>query len=178
MKQESKQYVITTIQQFKLPSYQQIPTVGLYLDQTVKFINQVFEPLPNMEITSSMISNYVKQGIIERPVKKMYSRDQICYLMFIVLGKMVLSMESIQLLFEVQKNVYDEETAYEYLRLELENILQYVFGLKDHLDSIGHTVTDEKMLLRHSIMSIAHKVHLELCFEAIKKEDPSHLNTY
>lgn len=171
MKQESKQHVIDVIKKFSLPTYQQIPDVGLYLDQTVKYINQIYEPLPNVEITSSMVSNYVKKDVIDHPVKKMYSRDQICYLLFIVLGKLVLSIDNIQLLFESQKKVYDEETAYEYLRMELENVLHYVFGLKSELDYIGHTVTDEKMMLRHTIMSIAHKIHLELCFEAIKKEE-------
>ena len=157
MKQETKQQVVKTIQEFQIPAYNEIPDVGLYLDQTVKYINAFFKPLPNMELTSSMVSNYVKKGLIERPIKKMYSRDQIGYLIFIVIAKTVLSMENIQLLFDVQKKVYDVPTAYEYLRLELDNLISYVFGLKDTMEEIGYTDTDEKMMLKTTIMNHHHR---------------------
>ena len=64
MKQESKNKITEIIKNFQLPTYREIPEVGLYLDQTVKYINTAYEVLPNVEITSSMVSNYVKQGII------------------------------------------------------------------------------------------------------------------
>ena len=85
MKQVTKDKVLEIIKKFELPAYHEIPDVGLYLDQTVKYINSVYSMIPNMEITSSMISNYVKKGIIDRPIKKSYSRDHICYLIFIVM---------------------------------------------------------------------------------------------
>lgn len=170
MKEETKVKVEKKIQEFQIPAYHEIPDVGLYLDQTVKYINVFFEPLPNMELTSSMVSNYVKKGLIDRPIKKTYSRNQICYLIFIVIAKTVLSMENIQLLFDVQKKVYDEETAYEYLRLELDNLIPYVLGLKDQFDEIGYTDTDEKMMLKTTIMTFAHRIYLELCFEGIREE--------
>lgn len=170
MKDQSKKTVVETIQKFQIPAYNEVPDVGLYLDQTVKYINNFFKPLPNMELTSSMVSNYVKKGLIERPIKKTYNRDQICYLIFIVIGKTVLTMENIQLLFDIQKKVYDAKTAYEYLRLEMDNLLAYVFGLKDSIDEIGYTDTDEKMMLRNTIMTFSHRIYLELCFEEIRKE--------
>ncbi|MGN1343385.1 MAG: DUF1836 domain-containing protein [Traorella sp.] len=158
------------LQQFSLPSYQEIPDVGFYLDQSVKYINQIFSAIPNMEITSSMISNYVKKGIIERPIKKCYSRNQICYLIFIVIGKNVLSMENIQILFAQQKKTYSEEIAYEYFREELKNALYYVCGLKEQLDPIGVTDSETKSLLRNTIMSVSYKIYLELNLEAIKNK--------
>ena len=48
------------IKTFRLPRFREIPDMGLYLDQTVKYINRFLEPLGGMEITSSMVSNYVK----------------------------------------------------------------------------------------------------------------------
>ena len=55
------------IQNFDFPAYQEIPELGLYLDQTVQYINRYLHLFPGMEITSSMISNYVKKGMNERP---------------------------------------------------------------------------------------------------------------
>lgn len=64
----------------RLSRYQEIPTVGLYLEQTTKYISQYLDPLEENCITSSMIANYVKKGLIANPVKKQYGREQIAYL--------------------------------------------------------------------------------------------------
>ena len=47
------------LRDFSLPTYREIPAVGLYLDQTSKYINEVLQELPDCNITNSMISNYV-----------------------------------------------------------------------------------------------------------------------
>ena len=171
MEQELKEIIIKRIKEFRLPKYEEIPDVGLYLDQTVKYINTYFVALPNVELTSSMVSNYVKKGLIDRPIKKVYHRDQICYLFFITIAKTVLTMENIQLLFDVQKKVYDAKTAYIYLREEFENVIEYVFSMKEQLDVVGYTNTKEKDMLRNTIIAMVHKIYLELCFEIVRKQE-------
>lgn len=66
---------------YRMPRYKEIPNVGLYLEQTVKYINECLAPI-EISITPSMLSNYVKKGYIDRPIKKQYYADQnsICYL--------------------------------------------------------------------------------------------------
>ena len=49
----------SNIEHFHLPTYREIPTMGLYLEQTVKYINECLHPLGCIEITSSMVSNYI-----------------------------------------------------------------------------------------------------------------------
>ncbi len=78
---------------FTLPEYREIPDVGLYLDQIVKYINSFLQDQPQMQVTGSMLSNYVKMKLVPKAVRKMYSRDQICMLFFIVLAKRALSIE-------------------------------------------------------------------------------------
>ena len=46
-----------SIELFRMPRYREIPDVGLYLDQTVKYINRFLAPLGCEEITPSMVSN-------------------------------------------------------------------------------------------------------------------------
>ena len=82
-----------SIELFRLPRYREIPDVGLYLDQTVKYINPFLAPLGFAEITPSMVSNYVKKGYIKSPVRKQYDAVQIAYLFFIAVAKNVLSMD-------------------------------------------------------------------------------------
>ena len=171
MKKESKEMVVSTIKQFNLPRYDQIPDVGLYLEQVANYMNQYFKVLPDMEITTSMISNYVKKGLVDRSIKKKYYRDQIASLMFVAIAKTVLSIDRINQLFVLQIQTYDKQTAYEYMRLELENIIDYVFGIKEELDNVGVTCTDEKELLRYTLVAFAHKIYLELCLEAVSQEE-------
>ena len=157
-----------SIEAFRMPRYGELPDVGLYLDQTIKYINRVLAPLGCMEITSSMVSNYVKKGYIKSPVKKQYDAEQIAYLFFIATTKTVLTLEDIQVLIRLQTQTYDTKTAYRYFSQEFENILFFIFGLKDSLDVVGSETTDEKAMLRNTIITVAHKVYLNKCLYALQ----------
>lgn len=153
----------TIIQGFHLPRYQDLPNMGLYLEQTTKYINHFLAPLGCIEITSSMISNYVKKGLIPSPVKKQYYADQIAYLFFISIAKQVLSMENITALSERQRKTYPLQVAYDYFCVELENMLYFVFGLSDTVEEVGVTQTHEKNMLRSLIIAAAQIIYLDRC---------------
>ncbi len=158
------------IEQFRLPRYREIPDVGLYLDQTVKYINRFLAPLGCMEITASMVSNYVKKGYISNPVHKQYDADQIAYLFFISIAKSVLSMDNIARLFSMQKKMYTAEIAYDFFCEELENMLQYIFGLKAQVDEVGtpEDRSETKTMLRSTIIAVTHIIYLSSRFENMK----------
>ena len=158
------------IKNFCLPAYNEIPDVGLYLEQTVKYINGYFAPFPDMELTASMVSNYVKKGLVSNPVKKQYSREQISYLIYISIAKVSVSIDNINLMLQIQQDSYPTETAYEYFRKELKNVLDYVFGFKDKLDNVGVEDTEQKFLLRKAVIAFAHKMYLDMYFAALKAE--------
>ena len=170
MKEETKQIISASIQDFRLPRYNEIPNVGLYLEQTSKYISDCLEKVQETAITSSMISNYVKKGLISNPVKKLYNRDQIAHLMFIMLAKSVVSLDNLNLFIRLQELTYPTEKAYNYLCDEFENMLQFVFGLKDSVDNVGQDSSDEKVMLRNTIITIAHKIYLDKYFEALATE--------
>lgn len=164
MKTEIKQRLAGDVRNFRLPRYQEIPDVGLYLEQTVKYISGHLAPLQDNAITSSMVGNYVKKGLVASPVKKQYSRDQIAYLMFITLAKSVLSLDNLSMFIHLQKLTYPSEQAYNYFCAEFENILHYVFGVKDTAEDVGSDSTEEKFMLRATIITVAHKLYLDKSF--------------
>ena len=171
MKREIKQQMAENIQGFRMPRYHELPNEGLYLEQTTQYINHVLAPLGRLELTSSMISNYVKKGFIAAPVKKLYYAEQIAYLFYIAIAKNVLSMEHINQLRAMQEKSYPKEIAYDYLCDEFENILFYVFGLKEQMDDIGHTKSDEKALFRELIIAASNSIHLTSCFNALSEDE-------
>ena len=168
MEQQTKDAIRASVQNFRLPDYADIPDIGLYLDQTGTYVAERLSPLQSFSITPSMISNYVKMGLIDKPVKKLYHRDQIAYLLFIAAAKSVLSLEDIQLLIDLQKKTYTPAVAYQYYCMEFKNILFYIFGLKDTIEEVGVDSSDEKTMLRNTIIAVAHKVYLDKYFRALQ----------
>ena len=171
MKETTKEIIQNSINGFSLPRYNDIPNVGLYLEQVVKYISEYLEPLENFSLTSSMVSNYVKKGLVENPIKKQYNREQVARLFFIAVAKNVLTMEDISLLFEMQHETYEPKRAYDYFCNEFENVLQFVFGLKGNLDTVGSDSNDTKTMLRNTIIAVAYKVYLDKYLAALHSEE-------
>ncbi|MBP3337914.1 MAG: DUF1836 domain-containing protein [Lachnospiraceae bacterium] len=157
------------LKKFHLPRYNEIPDVGLFLEQTVRYINIHIGKLGNVELTPSMVSNYVKNKYIPAPVKKQYQRDHIGYLIFIALAKTVMPLDDISNIFTLQKEHFTPEIAYNYFCDEFENIIQFVFGNKDFLKEIGSTNNKERVLLRTVIITIAHKIYLDSYLRELKE---------
>ena len=155
---------------FHLPRYGELPDMGLYLEQVTKYINQCLRPLGCLEITGSMIRNYVKMGLVAKPQQKQYYTDQIAHLFSITILKTVLPLEYIKELFVMQEKTYSDQVAYDYLGMELENVLRCRFGLKDSVESIGTTSTMEKEMLRSAVTSVSHIIYLNACFRDLSRQ--------
>ena len=147
MKQEIKQQIGQSVQDFRLPRYQEIPDVGLYLEQATKYICRYLSPILETPLTASMISNYVKRGLLSSPVKKQYSRDQVAYLFFIAVAKNVLSLDALACFLRLQERTYPLEKAYNYFCRELENLLLFQFEVRETIESSDEDSSDEKRLL-------------------------------
>ena len=152
---------------FRLPRYHELPNQGLYLEQTTQYINQCLRPLGFEDVTSSMIRNYVKQGIVNNPVQKRYYVDQIAHLIPLALLKQVTPLENVNALFAIlhRNGKYTNSVAYDYFCEELENILHFRFGLKDSIADVGVTSSLEKEMLRSTITAVSHIVYLNRCFQ-------------
>lgn len=171
MNQETKMRIAQSLQDFRLPRYQEIPDVGLYLEQAAKYIGGCVSPLGDMALTSSMISNYVKKGLIASPMKKQYGRDQIAYLIFIAICKSVLSLDALDAFLQIQRQTYPLQKAYDYFVREFESLLMFTFELTDTADMFPETSSDGKRLLYTCIIAAVQKVYLEKYLEALTEEN-------
>lgn len=171
MKTQTKQQIAASVCGFRLPRYEEIPNVGLYLEQTAKYIGEFLDPIQEGALTASMISNYVKKHLIESPVKKQYSRDQIAYLIFIAVAKNVLSLDALINFIHLQKRTYTVQRAYDYFCAQFENLLQFTFEVSDSVDLGFDDAGDEKRLLFSCIAAVTQKIYLEKCLDAIAKDE-------
>lgn len=146
--------------------------MGLYLEQTAKYIAEYLNPVLGNSITPSMISNYVKKDLIDNPVKKQYGREQIAYLIFIAIAKNVLSLDGLINFIALQKRTYSLQKAYDYFCEQFESTLFFTVEVKDTMDIVGEDTADEKRLLFSCIVAVTQKIYLERCLEAIAAGEP------
>lgn len=160
---------------FRLPRYHEIPDVGLYLEQTTKYVNQCIRPLGFEDVTNSMLRNYVKQGLITNPIQKQYYADQIAHLIVLVLLKHVTQLDYVSNLFQILNDHenYTVPVAYDYFCEELENILYFRFGLKNSVEAVGITSSLEKEMLRSAVTAVSHIVYLNRCFHVLSGKQKS-----
>ncbi|SUP52922.1 Domain of uncharacterised function (DUF1836) [Weissella viridescens] len=59
---------------FKLPRWDTLPGIDLYLDQVIELINGYLAPVTPADekkiLTASMLNNYVKQDLMPAPIKR------------------------------------------------------------------------------------------------------------
>ena len=82
---------------YRLPEWQELPQIDLYLDQVIALVNQflgffVYDPTEEKLLTPSMVNNYVKSRLIPPPVRKKYGRKHIALLLMICTFKQSVSM--------------------------------------------------------------------------------------
>lgn len=169
MKKENYITPKANISDFRLPRYSEIPNVGLYLEQVAKYVNGYLSPLGCMELTTSMISNYVKKDIVSNPIKKQYYAEQIAYLFFIAVAKNVLSIENTNVILKMQKEVYATETAYDYFCEEFEGMLQAVFYGSEKSPVSSEKNYQVKNMLQSVLFAAAHMVYLNDQFADLER---------
>mgnify|MGYP000885547696 FL=1 len=82
--------------------WDRLPEIYLYMDQVLTYMNKQLRLFERDDdetlLTSSMINNYVKDGVLPRPKQKKYSREHLAILMVVCMLKQVLSIPDISAL--------------------------------------------------------------------------------
>lgn len=161
---------------YSLPSWEMLPDIELYMDQVVSVVTKYLEtPVSSIElnrpVTSSMINNYVKLGIIPAPKKKRYSKIHLAYLLIVCTLKQTLDMTTIQKIIPVGiseneiKNTYDsfvknQHTAFNYVfnqtRAVAEPILNFDGNNQDRMNDLVMQVSVSANLFKLMAEKITH----------------------
>lgn len=79
----------------RLPSWEELSPLDLYMDQVIDEVNQYIVPLTDTSITKTMINSYVKKGLVNKPIKKRYGRLNIAQIIVVSLMKSTFSLDTI-----------------------------------------------------------------------------------
>ena len=140
MENQTNSYVENLLK-YHCPRWEELPELELYIDQVTTFLRthlQLFYPESKSPfLTASMINNYVKQGILDRPVKKKYNRSHLAHLFVICVMKRLFSISDIGESLENMKKMYAIPEGYNLFCEELESALQRTFGARPFPPSIA-----------------------------------------
>lgn len=160
---------VISINNFHIPRWDELPSVDLYLDQVVTLINSCLSPYiffnndykkgENELLTKTMINNYVKNNLIEAPVKKQYSKIQLAKLFVICVLKQVYSMQDIKNLITIALIDTNIQNAYDRFCKLFESALLCTYTRKDFIDK--HPSSDNLYLLKSVLLSCSYKIYVQ-----------------
>ncbi len=86
---------------YKLPTWKEIPDIGLYMDQVIALLGQYLDFIPvedqkDKPVTPTTINNYVRLKVMPAPSKRKYYRIHIAYLIMIFTLKQGTSIHALQ----------------------------------------------------------------------------------
>lgn len=118
---------------YSLPSWDSLPDIDLYMDQVVSLVTKYLDVLSttigfNRPVTSSMINNYVKLGIIPSPKKKKYSKVHLAYLLIVCTLKQTLDISTIQQIIPVDLDEDTVQKTYDSFVKNQHTAFNYVFS--------------------------------------------------
>lgn len=90
---------LDNLEKFKLPRWNELPELDLYRDQLLTLIDKYLKPIwieDGPIVTTSMVNNYVKNGLLPHSIKKRYTREHLAYLIAITFLKQVVSINEIK----------------------------------------------------------------------------------
>ena len=166
-------HYIKEILEFHLPRFNELPDINLYMDQVLNIIENslIIFSSENDEniITKSMINNYVKQNVIEKPFKKRYKKFHVAYLIIISILKKVLSISEISKIINNQD--YEVEEFYNMFCNELEYSLKSTF-LNESKDEQTKLIDDNihNKILVAATRAFANKVYVQKLIEFNEEE--------
>ncbi len=178
---------------YELPSYKELPTVPLYMEQVVGYINKTLAPLSPHDseiLTSYMVNNYVKAKIIKEPERKKYNEVHLGYLLAICSLKNSLTMSELSNLIALDNDVSaDKSVLYSFFRLMSTSIAKNTIALaKQRVDRFVREYEKNKetdpeqaeqhlvdslglIALRMSIQSSVNRIIAEVFLNAIQHSD-------
>lgn len=130
----------------ELPRWEELPSIPLYMDQVIFYLKEHLTLFQREEeqslLTSSMINNYVKNGVLSHPDKKKYGKDHLGALMMVCMLKQSLPLQDIAALLEGSGPAPE---FYEFFRQE------HTAALREASSALTETAQDTESLKREAL---------------------------
>ncbi len=148
----------------------EMPDIALYMDQVISYLPRQHIRFEEGEVlTSAMVNNYIKEGLLPRADGKRYSRTHLGYLTAISTLKQVLSVRDMGALIGVGESGHTPEELYAAFQRELDRALT---------DTAGHIPEElppedlPRLALALAVRSYADRLACQRIIDLIRPEEP------
>ena len=107
--------ICTLVSGQKLPRWQDLPDLELYMDQVLSLVSRYLGSYPGFDgkgLTASMVNNYVKAGVVPAPLKKKYNKDHLAHLIIVCILKPSLPLDAIRQMLATERRENEPEYFY------------------------------------------------------------------
>ena len=130
-----------------------LPDIPLYMDQVVSYLSRQTAAFGEGDgLTSAMINNYIKDGLLDRANGKKYGQEHLAYLTAISALKQVLSVREMKVLTTVGREMRSPDKQYEYFCRYLDEALE---NTAEHIDEDTSDSDLPKLVLDLAMRSYA-----------------------
>ena len=165
---------VAAVHDFEPTPWERLPELDLYMDQVITLMGKQLELFQVGEVrllTSSMINNYVKGGVLPRPSQKKYSRDHLAMLTMICMLKSVLSLPEIQETMHGLDAENRVETLYpDFSSMELRALGGVVERIREMPDQSEESLY--RMAMELAVEANARRTAAARILSCLKQEEP------
>ena len=168
-----KKHIEKNIETFRIPRWEELPEMDLYLDQVISFIDNSIGQFINEKnkkaLTKTMVNNYVKQKTIHAPVNKKYNKQAVASLVVIAMLKPVFSIGEIGELIILALEANERAISYNQFCEVIEEAVESVFSGKE-LSGMGD-LNHPQYILRTVARTFACKLYTKKTFFELLDEE-------
>ena len=148
-----------------------LPDIALYMDQLVSYMpRQLIRYEETENLTSAMVNNYIKDGLLPRADGKRYGQTHLAYLTAICALKQVLSVKEMKTLIQNGAEGREPERLYAHFCGELDTALKETAG---ELDENLEKEDLARLALGLALRSYADKLACQRILSLLQTEEES-----
>ncbi|MBQ3135803.1 MAG: DUF1836 domain-containing protein [Oscillospiraceae bacterium] len=112
------------LEQERPVSWDELPDLALYMDQIISYMpRQLINLQGDEQVTSAMVNNYIKDGLVPRAEGKRYGKTHLGYLTAVCAMKKVLSVKDMRTMLDFVPENKQPEAIYNYFARAIDTAL-------------------------------------------------------
>ncbi|KAF0226281.1 MAG: hypothetical protein FD179_931 [Erysipelotrichaceae bacterium] len=138
---------------FKLPRWEDLPDIDLYMDQVIKLTEKHLSSLGIKPVTAAMINNYVKLKLLPAPIQKKYTRVHVAFIFAIAILKDVFEITLIKEGILIETQTLGLKQAYNLFVSDVENAVRLIETQGEKREPV--TLLEGEITLENRILKLA-----------------------
>lgn len=152
-------------------SWETMPDIALYMDQIISYLpRQLIRYEETENLTSAMVNNYIKDGLLPRAEGKRYNQTHLAYLTAICALKQILSVKEMKTLIQDGAEGREPERLYNFFCRELDQALKET---ANRIDEETEQNDLARLALGLALRSYADKLACQRILTLLQKEEES-----